>query len=481
MEIQSLGQASDKHHSIEAEQQILANLLADNKLFEKIGYSLSADHFFDPVHGRMYQAISDMIDAGKLASPVTLKYMLESDDGLKELGGPRYLARLMGAAISSFAIRDYAQMVIDLKLRRDLIETCAEGLERLSDTREVSLTVGADIETAVGKFLSSTETKPLVRSYLSTVMSTVQQVNDVYHGVKPSGVPTGITRLDQKLNNMRGGQLLVIAGRPSMGKTTLAQSISFSVAKGGRAVHFGSLEMQGEDCTTRFISRGLAERGEFIPYQDMMRENGLTESQFRRFVEEAKRHTELPIQIGERDTRSIRRMRAAIKRTKQIYDDTDTPLGLVVIDYIQRMDAPEAKNAHERISACMDMAKSVAMDLDIPVIILAQLGRQVELREPPIPILSDLKESGSIEEDADVVMFCYRDAYYLKRKLDGMTHGDKGYDAIMADYIATKQNLSIIIAKQRQGAISTVDAFMHEETCFVSGNKINTTPQEQFL
>ena len=451
-------------HNVEAEQQILGALLCDNSLMEKISGLLDDGSFYDPVHADLFRRIKARIDAGQLASPVTLKPEAQAMEQLKLLGGPVYLVHLAGAAISQYAIRDYALLLADLKGKRDLLEVMRDGRAKILDGRAGTASIAADIETGVGKVSIATSTKPLIRSFLSASMGALQQITDAYHGEKSAGVSTGLPHLDKMLSFMRPGNMILLGARPSMGKTTVAQNIAYHCATNGVGVFFGSLEMMGEDLAPRFFSKGLAQRGFHIPYTRIMR-GDLTEDEMRAVVDETKRQMALPIIIGERDVREVSRFRMAARRARQQLADTPCPLGLIVVDYVQQMHSKTAKSTYDRASEASDTCKSLAMEFGVPVLALAQLSREVEKREPPIPMLADLRETGKLEEDADVVLFCYRDAYYLQRKLDAVS-GDLNAECDLRMQLnQCEKSIDIIVAKQRSGPIGVSRAYIDMATC----------------
>lgn len=811
MEIRAISpQPKDAPHSVEAEQQLLGAILTNNENYDRISGIVSAANFYDPVHSRIFETAAGRIEAGSLASPVTLKVAMSSDDGLNSLGGPRYLARLAGAAVCSFAIRDYAVMIADLSAKRDMLAQMDDTRSEIEDGKKSAAEIAGKLEATVGAVASRASVKPLIRSHMSSVIGAVEQISEAYQGIAPAGIPTGLPQLDEQLGFLRPGNMIVLAGRPAMGKaqpidepvlttsgwvrmgdlkigtnlasvdgapsqvvgiypqgrkqafkvtlsdgrwarccgehlwaidssrlkgrkvvstdelgriirndrfkgrvtlptvsgdffegsglevapwllglllgdgclsqgsirfstpdpevikmvtdhlmpdltvkhvaaydysitgtvhgknallsamrsfglvgklahekfvpepymlasredrlallrglmdadgwvekfgairflstsqrlsedvvelvrslggmaristresylyeagdrkrcrdghpvniqmpegvspftldrkgerirrrypaklrvvsvepdgieeqqciavshpshlyvtrdfivthnTTAAQNIAYHAAKNGTGVFFGSLEMLGEELASRFLSKGLAESGHSIPYSRMIK-GRLSEAEMRAVVAEAKRQEALPLKIGERDVREVRRFRSAVKRARQEMADTACPLGLVIVDYVQKMAVDGSRGAYEAASAASDMCKDLAMDLGIPVIALAQLSRAVEQRDPCIPMLSDLRETGKLEEDADVVIFCYRDAYYLQRKLDAVPSDDiETRNDLSYALSQSANNLDLIVGKQRSGPTGTVKAFINPGLCHVYAEKI---------
>jgi replicative DNA helicase len=457
-------------HNVEAEQQLLGAILTNNDVFNLIAGMITADTFFDPVHTFIFQTITDMIGNDQLASPVTLKTAVETHPGVQELGGPRYLVRLAGAAISSHAAKDYALLMIDLKAKRELLAVCNDATQKIYLGREGASQISNTLEAKVGKVSGIVAAKPLIRSFLSAIVGGINQINSAYSGEAAIGVSTGLGDLDRRIGLMRPGNMILLGGRPSMGKTTLAQNIAYHNISNGVGVYYGSLEMTGEEMSPRFIAKGLAAQGTNISYSNMLSGN-LSEGEIRKVIIEGQRQSDLPLILGERHVREIGRMKASVRRAQQHLCDTPTPLGLVIIDYLQLLASNTSRSSYDRVSEASDMCKSLAMDLEVPVVALAQLSRNVEQRDPPVPMLADLRESGKLEEDADVVLFCYRDAYYLRRKLDAV----KGDISKEADYrmalAECEKQMDIIIAKQRSGATGTARAFVDMATCHVTSDQ----------
>ncbi len=455
----------------EAEQQVLGILLLNNGAFSGIAGMIDQTCFHDPIHAEIFCRIKDRIDAGLLASPVSLKPEMDQLKGLDQLGGPQYLVRMMGASSSVAALRDYCAILTDLKAKRDILDAMREAVASIRDGRDPAAKIAAQLETGVGKVASVTNSKPIIRSYLSATTGAIMRINDAYSGAVEPGISTGLQALDRMIGFMRPGNMILIGGRPSMGKTTLAQNFAYAAMTSGVGVFYGSLEMPGEELSPRFLSKGLALAGHNIAYNRMIR-GDLTEAEMRLVVEEAQRQQTLPLVLGERDVREVTRLRSAVRRAKQHMADTRCPLGLVIVDYIQQLTSLTARSTYDRASEASDMCKSLAMEFEVPVVALAQLSREVERREPPIPMLSDLRETGKLEEDADVVLFCYRDAYYMQRTLDGSSGKDVDKDAeLRADLERCQNRIDLIVAKQRSGATGTVRAFVDMGTCNVTSDR----------
>lgn len=461
-------------HSIEAEQQLLGALLNNNDVFDRVSSILSPDHFFDPIHRRIFEIAAGRIAKNQLASPVTLKAYFADDAGLKELGGPEYLVRLSGAAISSFAVRDYAQMIHDMAVRRDLIRI---GQDITDEATRVELGSDPDeqiiqAEQRLYKLSEKGNSERGFVSFVSAVTEAVNTANAAYErGGGMAGISTGLIDLDKKLGGLHPSDLLILAGRPSMGKTSLATNIAYNVAKAykkgkkpdgsegavdGGVVGFFSLEMSAE----QLASRILAEASEISSHK--IRQGDMTENEFRRFIEAAKELEQCPLFIDDTPALPIAQLAARARRLKRTHG-----LDLIVIDYLQlcRGTGSGDNRVNEIAEISMGM-KAIAKELNIPVIALSQLSRQVESREDKRPQLSDLRESGSIEQDADAVMFVFREEYYKEREKPADHELEK-----MNEWIEAMSRLEgkaeVIIGKQRHGPIGTVKlAFQSEFTRF---------------
>ena len=476
-------------HSIEAEQQLLGALLTNNDLFDRIASVIEPDHFYDPVHARIFEVASARIKKNNLASPVTLKTFMAEDAGLAELGGPAYLIRLAGAAISSFAVRDYAEMIHDLAIRRELITVGndiaakATRVDLESEPKEQII----EAEQKLYALAVQGQTNQGFQSFLTAVTDAVKVANAAYQrdgGL--AGVATGLTDLDKKLGGLHPSDLLILAGRPSMGKTSLATNIAFNIARAykkgitasgeegaidGGVVGFFSLEMSAEQLATRILSE-VAE----IP-SNQIRRGDFTESEFRRIVDAAKELEAAPLFIDDTPALQISQLAARARRLKRTHG-----LDALFVDYLQLVrGAGRTENRVNEISEITMGLKAIAKELNIPVIALSQLSRQVENREDKRPQLSDLRESGSIEQDSDVVMFVFREEYYKEREKPGDNELDK-----MVIWQEEMERLhgraEVVMGKQRHGPIGSVElSFEGQFTRF--GNIVKPwqqTKEDQF-
>jgi replicative DNA helicase len=452
-------------HNIEAEQQLLGAILTNNEVYDRIAALVKAEHFYEPTHGRIFEIAAARIQKNALASPVTLKAFLEDDAGLKELGGPSYLARLAGAAIAAFAARDYAQMIYDLAVRRALIalgqdiSAQAARVDIASEPRDQIV----EAEQKLYKLGEQGSAERGFKSFLKAAVEAVNVANAAYQrGGGLSGIATGLTDLDRKLGGLHPSDLLILAGRPSMGKTALATNIAFNVARAhrrglrpdgtegavqGGVVGFFSLEMSAEQLATRILSEASE-----VP-SEQIRRGEMHEDEFRRFVDAAKTLETCPLYIDDTPALPIAQVAARARRLKRTHG-----LDLLVIDYLQllRGSTKTGDNRVQEVSEITQGLKAIAKELNIPVIALSQLSRQVENRDDKRPQLSDLRESGSIEQDADVVMFVFREEYYREREKPGDHELDKmaAWQAVMEQVHGKAE---VIIGKQRHGPIGTVD------------------------
>jgi replicative DNA helicase len=450
-------------HNIEAEQQLLGAILTNNDVYDRIASLVKADHFFDPVHQRIFEIASARIQKNALASPVTLKAFLEDDAGLKELGGPAYLVRLAGAAISAYAARDYAQMIYDLAVRRELIQlgrdiaAMAAKVEVESEPKDQII----EAEQRLYKLGEQGVAERGFQSFLKAVTDAVNMANAAYQrdgGL--AGISTGLIDMDKKLGGLHPSDLLILAGRPSMGKTSLATNIAFNIAKThkrgrlpdgsdgsveGGVVGFFSLEMSAEQLAARILSEASE-----VP-SEQIRRGDMTEAEFRRFVEAAKALEACPLYIDDTPALPISQVAARARRLKRTHG-----LDVLIVDYLQLLKGSSNDNRVQEVSEITQGLKAIAKELNIPVIALSQLSRAVESRDDKRPQLSDLRESGSIEQDADVVMFVFREEYYREREKPGDHELEK-----MAQWQALMESVhgkaEVIIGKQRHGPIGTVE------------------------
>lgn len=422
-------------HNIEAEQQLLGAMFSNNANLDRVSGDLKAEHFFESLHADIYtEMLADQM-RGRQFSPVTMRARFEEDSRISEMGGIGYLARLLGASVSAAYCADYAAIIIDMAGKRKIQEAMREASEGISAGKETpELIKGLDAK------LSSVTTGG-VKNSLSITKAMTEALSALYdqsEGVSTGGVTTGRQALNERLGGFFNQDFIVLGGRPSMGKTALATSICLSVARSGRPVAFVSAEMGSTPLVHRFWSEMSG-----VPYFGMRQPASLTEGEVRQITQAASELADMPIEIVPDDVLDINAIRAACHRIRREFGD----LGLVVVDYMQLLNG-DGKFQQERIANISRGLKQMAKSLDCPVIALSQLSRGVEDRDNKRPLLSDLRDSGQIEQDADVVLFCYRDHYYLsKQKPTGI---EKRVDW-ESDCSRTRNEMEVITAKQRMG------------------------------
>ncbi len=455
--------------NLEAEQGILGSLLIDNRVYEKIGDMVKPDHFYAPAHQRIYKAIQTLVDRGQTASPVTLKGYFEKDADLEQVGGAAYLAELAAGVISVLNAEDYARTLQDLYLRRELISF---GTDVVNDSYAHSLEADAfdTMEAAEARLFSLAETGEgqndfvTLRDSIKVAIDLAEVAYNNKGGV--TGVTTGLKDVDEKLGGLHNSDLLILAGRPSMGKTALATNMAFNAAKAyaqsggkeGAVTAFFSLEMSHDQLTTRILAEQSGISG------DSLRKGNMSEAQFRDFAQAAHRLSQIPLYIDDTPALSIGAVRTRARRLKRKHG-----LGLIVVDYLQLLRGNGTRQSESNrvleVSEITRGLKALAKELQVPVLALSQLSRAVEQREDKRPMLSDLRESGSIEQDADVVMFVYREEYYLAREVPSQRDSET-IDKFNERYASWAQRLQdsaniaeTIVAKQRHGPIGIVKLY----------------------
>jgi len=434
-------------NNIEAEQAVLGSILLTNEIFDEVNTIISNKNFYDPMHQKIFAAIENLIFKGMLANPITLKNYFEKEKD--EINVPEYLVKVTKFSTSTRQAIEYSKIIYDMFVRRELIKISENTIDtaKLNDLN----TSGQSIIENSEKLLFDLAEKGSFNSSLikfdEAMRLTIEMASNAYKNEEGIvGVPTGLRDLDDRLGGLHNSDLLIIAGRPSMGKTALATNIAFNAAQklqeSGKksTVAFFSLEMSSEQLSTRI----LAEQSR-IKSNDIRR-GRISEEQFDKFLETSKNISELPLYIDETPAISIAALSNRARRIKRIYG-----LDLIVVDYIQLMRAVHTfKDGRvQEISEITQGLKAIAKELSVPVLALSQLSRAVEQRDDKKPQLSDLRESGSIEQDADVVMFVYREAYYLERKEPRAATVEHAEWQAKMNEVA---NLAeIIIGKQRHG------------------------------
>lgn len=461
-------------YSLEAEQALLGAMLFDNEVFYKVNSFLKAEHFYDPLHGRIYSTCEKLISAGRTASPVMLKTYLGEEEGFREAGGETYLVRLAQSVTTVVGAADYGRLIFDLFVSRGLINIGTNMIEKAT-TADLDDDPRTQVESAEKSLYELAETGHYGGGFTSferALTNAIEIAQAAYQrGGGLSGVTTGLRDLDSKLGGLHNSDLIILAGRPSMGKTALATNVAVNAAKAfvpekaadgtyrakqGARVGFFSLEMSSD----QLASRILAEFSE-VP-SDRIRRGDVDESDFEKIYAASMELGDLHLYIDDTGGLTIAQLAARARRLKR----TDG-LDLLVIDYLQLL-AGSKKVSEGRVQELTEITtglKALAKELSVPIVALSQLSRQVEAREDKRPQLSDLRESGSIEQDADVVMFVFREEYYLARSepREG-TPEHLEWQQKMDDVMGLAE---VIISKQRHGPIGTVKlAFQPELTRF---------------
>ena len=404
--------------NIEAEQALIGSILVSNDIYDEISSIVDTKKFFDPIHTKIFETIEILISKGLLANPITLKNHFENNEGLKELGGQEYLIKITKFSTTSIkqAI-DYANIVHEMHVRRELIKISESVLHEAFNNKEITSSGEEMIQNAEKSLFDLAERGHFNRSFLkfeNALKQTIEMATSAYKNEEGIvGVPTGLTDLDSRLGGMHKQDLIIIAGRPSMGKTALATNIAFHAAKNiekkdsKSTVAFFSLEMSSEQLSTRILSEQSRIRSNDI------RRGKVSEKEFEQFIETSKNIYDLPLYIDETPAITISAISNRSRRIKRLFG-----LDLIVVDYIQLMRSSGKRDwgRVQEISEITQGLKALAKELDVPVLAVSQLSRAVEHRDDKKPQLADLRESGSIEQDADVVMFVFREAYYLERK-----------------------------------------------------------------
>ena len=446
-------------NNIEAEQSVIGSILVSNEIFDEINTIVKGKNFYDPMHQKIFSAIEKLIYSGMLANPITLKNYFEKEKD--EINVPDYLIKITKFSTSSRQTTEYSKLIYDLFVKRELIKISENIIDtaKLNDLDNDGQSIIENFEKSLFDLAEKGSFSSSLVKFDDAMKLTIQMATTAYKNDEGIvGVPTGLTDLDDRLGGLHKSDLLIIAGRPSMGKTALATNIAFNAAKkiqeDGRksTIAFFSLEMSSEQLSTRI----LAEQSR-IKSNDIRR-GRISEEQFDKFIETSKNISELPLYIDETPAISIAALSNRARRIKRLYG-----LDMVVVDYIQLMRAANFKDGRvQEISEITQGLKALAKELSVPVLALSQLSRAVEQRDDKKPQLADLRESGSIEQDADVVMFVFREAYYLERKEpQPATIEHAEWQSKMND---VANRAEIIIGKQRHGPTGNV--FLEFEAMF---------------
>jgi replicative DNA helicase len=451
-------------HNIEAEQSLLGAILVNNDAFYRVSDFLEPKHFFETVHQKIYETASSLIRMGKVATPVTLKTFFPADADILGMTVSQYLARLAAEATTIINAQDYGRTIYDLSLRRDLIGI-GEDMVNVAYDAPVDFAPRAQIEDAERKLYELAESGRYdggFQKFSQALTVAVDMAAKAFQrDGKLSGIATGLRDLDIKMGGLQPSDLIIVAGRPGMGKTALATNIAYNVAKAyhgevqadgttqavnGGVVGFFSCEMSAEQLATRIIAERTG-----IP-SSHIRRGGITENDFEKIRDYSIELQSLPFYVDETGGLSIAQLMARARRLKR-----QRGLDLLVVDYIQLLQG-SSKRSDSRVQEVTEITtslKALAKELNVPLIALSQLSRQVESRDDKRPQLSDLRESGSIEQDADVVLFVFREEYYLANKEPRA--GTPEYEKWQLDMSLVHGKAEVIIGKQRHGPTGTVE------------------------
>ena len=463
-------------HNIEAEQALLGAVLVNNEALDRVSSFLEVGHFYDPLHGQIFETLSKLIQQGKQATPVTLKTFFENAEPIDaQMTVPQYLGRLAASATTIINAEEYGRTIYDLAIRRHLI-VLGEDLVNVAFDSPVDFPPEKQIEDAEGRLYELAEQGKYgqgFQTFGAALTHAIDMASSAYQREGHlSGLATGLTDLDNKMGGLQSSDLIILAGRPSMGKTALATNIAYNIAKSYRAepqtdgtqkvvdgaiVGFFSLEMSAEQLATRILS----ERAEIA--SEKIRRGMIDENDFRKLVEVSQEMSRIPLYIDQTGGISIAQLAARARRLKR-----QKGLGLLIVDYLQLLTGNK-RTSEGRVQEVTEITtglKALAKELAVPIIALSQLSRQVEQRDDKRPQLSDLRESGSIEQDADVVMFVFREEYYAERKKPSETNVDEMLKW-QGEMSQVHGRAEVIIGKQRHGPTGTVQlAFEAQFTRF---------------
>jgi replicative DNA helicase len=443
--------------NLEAEQALLGSILVNNDIIDEVSTLVSSNIFYDPAHVKIYEVIESLNNKGMIANPITLKNFFEKDNMLSEVGDTEYLVKLTRFSGSVKQAVDYAKIIHEMYLRRELVQISDNLSNDTLNANSQEQNAEDIIENTEKSLFDLAERGSFSQSFLKFNQALDQTIEMATLAMKSDqgivGVPTGLTDLDEKLGGLHKSDLVILAGRPGMGKTALATNIAYHAAQNllsrqeKSSIAFFSLEMSSEQLSTRILSEQARIKS------DDIRRGKVTESEINRYIETSRNIYNLPLYIDETPAITIATLSNRARRIKRLFG-----LSLVVVDYIQLMRAPNSNgrndNRVQEVSEITQGLKALAKELKVPVLALSQLSRAVESRDDKKPQLSDLRESGSIEQDADVVMFVYREAYYLENKqpkLGSIEHAE--WQSKMNDVNGLAD---IILGKQRHGPTGTV-------------------------
>jgi replicative DNA helicase len=469
--------------NIQAEQMLLGSILLNNDTLNRVGEFLKSEHFYQPVHQRIYKSILDIIDKGLSATPVSLKNIFDKDPDLVEVGGSDYLSRLVSLSTGVINAYDYGMIIYNLYLRRKLIGI-GEDIVNEAYTRETEVSSESQIEEAETKLFNLANEGDVFgkgfKNLKTSLLEAIDRTQNAYQtSDKVVGISSGFTDIDKKLGGFNDSDLVILAGRPSMGKTALALNIALNssnylqekhkqeASEGGAppSVGFFSLEMSAEQLASRLISMQAEINA------SNLRTGSLSADNFSKIVRISKTLHDMPMFIDDTPALSISAIRTRARKLKRKHN-----LSILFVDYLQLINSSVRASSENRVLEISEITqglKAIAKELDIPVIALSQLSRAVEQREDKRPLLSDLRESGSIEQDADIVMFIYREEYYESRR---EPEPDTEKHTRWRDKMDKIRNLAdVIVAKHRNGPVGTAQLYFESDfTKFDNLDKVHS-------
>ncbi len=436
-------------HNIEAEAGLLGGLMNANSCIDRIADIVLPEHFFEPLHGRIFSAILAQHSRGLAANPVTLKPFFDADQPMKELGGPAYLAQLSGSPAAVIGVGDLARQIFELAQLRAVIGICRKAIERAHEIEEEIPVeaVAAELEAGLAELTRGSEDGALE-------LSAGDCIGAVFEAMASgdSGVTCGIEPIDKGLGPIRRKNLAILAGRPGMAKSATASCYARGAAGRGHGVLFISVEMSAEEIGERLACDWCYDSAFPVLYDKVV--HGTADEHDRRQLARAQMEIgELPFQVIDAANLSVHRLGRIVRRWKRRFAARGQSLDLVVVDYLQKLRAPGCSNRFEIITEISHTLKEIAKANDVGVLALSQLSREVEKREDKRPQMSDLRESGAIEQDADAILFLYRAEYYLERSLPPEWHED--YAEAAADLDKVRGDIEFICAKRRKGRAGT--------------------------
>jgi replicative DNA helicase len=454
---------------VEVEQALLGALLINNAVFNHCG-GLRVEDFADPLHGAIYAAIGREIAEGRVASPALLAPSFRGYPGIETVGGAAYLARLAGSAISVYHSRDYARSIRDASRRREIIAACQQGEQIASDMGQPPEAAMAAVESAIlsmGDDADEMGARSIFRAMSETI---IPMMRDRSEGTEHRGVLSGLPSLDGLTGGLRPGQLIILAGRPGMGKSAVALFLARAAAMQGHGVHMASLEMTTAEIAIRQASLEVWARDRRWVHYDRIINGEIDDDEAKRVILAAQAVEAMPLRLGSERARSLGAIAADARRSAKLFAEQERTLDMLVIDQLSFLTPPRQRQSkvHE-VGDLSRAAKELARSLNIPVILLSQLNRSVESREDKRPMLSDLRDSGDVEQDADKVIFAFRDEYYVSR--EKAPDDEAKLAAFVERQEKARDAIELIVAKNRMGRTGTAKLW-----CSIGVNAIAETP-----